>query len=253
MQSATAYPDDRFIGKNMLAGGIFFVLTFVASIPALLLYDPVLNNASYVLGAGHDTRIAWGAFLEVILMVANIGSATALFPILKRHSESVAISYVASRIVESTIIGVGIIGLLAVVTLRQDLGGANAADAAVLTTTASALVAVHDWTFLFGPAFCAGLGNGILLGFLMYKSGLMPRRLALLGLVGGPIAVGTAVAVLFGAYDQKSAISFIFTIPEIIWEVTISIWLVVDGIRRMGAGSAAKMSTGAPVPVSEPA
>ncbi len=222
---------DEKTRKAMLVTGVLFILTFVTSIPALLLYGPVLDNANYVLSGGHDTRIAFGAFLELALVVANAGTAIALYPVVRRYTETVAIGYVASRLFESMMIALGILSLLTVVTLRQDVGGANATDPNTLTAIANALVAFHDWTFLIGPAFCAGFGNGILLGYMMYKSGLMPRRLALIGLVGGPMAVGTAIAVLFGAYEQVSPISFFFTVPEIIWEATFGIFLTVKALR----------------------
>jgi hypothetical protein len=117
------------------------------------------------------------------------------------------------------------------VTLRQDLAGGAGTDPAVLETVGRSLVAIHDWTFLLGPAFCAGFGNGLLLGYLMYKSGLVPRRMALLGVVGGPLAFATATAVLFGAYEQTSGLSFLFTIPEIAWELSLGIYLIVKGFR----------------------
>lgn len=237
---------DETTRRAMLAGGILFILTFVTSIPGLLLYGPILDNSDYVLTAGHDTQVTFGALLELGLVIANIGTAIAFFPILKRHSESIALSYVASRIFESIVIAVGIISVLSVVTLRQDIGGPNAADPNTLVTIASSLIAIHDWTFLFGPAFCAGFGNGILLGYLMYKSGLMPRRLAIIGLIGGPIALATAVAVLFGAYEQVSSISFLLTIPEIVWELSVGFYLTVKGIQlgrarsRSGSGYGAQ-------------
>jgi hypothetical protein len=211
--------------------GVWFVITFVASIPALILYDPVLNDTGYILGAGADTRVQLGAFLEVITAIANIATAVVLFPILKRQSESIALGYVALRVLESTVIVVGLISVLAVVTLRQDLAGAAGSDAAVLETVGRSLVAVKDGTFLLGPAFCAGFGNGLLLGYLMYRSGLVPRRMAMLGLIGGPLAFATATAVLFGAYEQTSATNFIFTIPEIAWEASLAVYLVVKGFR----------------------
>lgn len=210
--------------------GVWFVLTFVFSIPALLLYDPVLNDVNYVVGSGADTRVQAGALLEVLLAIANIATAVVLFPILKRQSESISLGYVASRILESTIIVVGVVSVLAVLTLRQDLAGTSAADGSLVTVGRS-LVAIKDATFLLGPAFCAGFGNGLLLGYLMYRSGLVPRPMALIGLIGGPIAFATATAVLFGAYDQQSAVNFLFTLPEIVWEASLSIWLVVKGFR----------------------
>jgi hypothetical protein len=132
---------------------------------------------------------------------------------------------------ESTIIVVGLISLLAVVTLRQDLAGAAGSDRATLDVVGRALVAIKDGTLLLGPAYCAGLGNGLLLGYLMYRSGLVPRRMALLGVIGGPLSVVGATCVLFGAWEQTSATQFIFTIPEIAWEASLGIYLIVKGFR----------------------
>ena len=221
------------------AAGIWFILTFVASIPALFLYKPVVDHAAgYILGAGHDTRIAFGALLEVILAVSGIATAVVLFPVLRRVKEGVALGYVAARILESTVIVVGLISLMSVVTLRQDLAG-KGGDAASLTVAGHLLVAVHDWTFLLGPAFVAGLGNGLLLGYLMYKSELVPRRMAVFGLVAGSLALVTATAVLFGAWDQTSTIGGLFTAPEFVWEAFLGIYLTFWGFRPAGVAALA--------------
>jgi hypothetical protein len=217
--------------RTARVAGVWFVITFVASIPALLLYDPVLNDTGCILGAGADTRVQLGAFLEIVTAIAGIATAVVLFPIVKRQSEAIALGYVATRVLESTIIVVGLISLLAVVTLRQDLGGAAGSDRATLDAVGRALVAIKDGTFLLGPAYCAGLGNGLLLGYLMYRSGLVPRRMALLGVIGGPLSVVGAIFVLFGAWEQTSATQFIFTIPEIAWEASLGIYLIVKGFR----------------------
>src|SRR5918996_1871357 len=140
--------------------GMLFALTFVTSIAGLLLYDPVLNDADYILGDGADTRIQLGALCEILLAITGIGTAVVLWPIVRRQSETLALSYVASRVVESTVIVVGLISLLSVVTLREDFAGAGA-DAGSLTVRGETLVAIHDWTFLLGPAFCVGV-NGLL-------------------------------------------------------------------------------------------
>src|SRR3954452_20489356 len=163
-------------------GGLF-LLTFVTSIAGALLYNAVLDHKDYILNGSADGRIALGALLEIGLVITNIGTAVVLFPIARGYSETLSLSWVASRIVESTIIAVGAISLLSVVTLHRD----GAADSGALLVQAQSLVAIHDWTFLFGPGFCVGVGNGIILGCLMWKTQLMPRRLALLGLVGGPL------------------------------------------------------------------
>ena len=114
-----------FTRKVSLITGVAFLITFAASIPAAFyFYAPVLDTADYILGAGADTRIGWGAVLEVILVVANIATAVALYPVLKRQNEGLALGYVAARTFESAMIAVGIIAMLAVVTMRQELAGA---------------------------------------------------------------------------------------------------------------------------------
>src|SRR5207344_1302543 len=209
--------------------GLWFIGTFVFSIPAVFLYDPVLNDANYIFGGGLDARISLGALLEIFLAISNIATAVVFFPVLKRVNESVALGYVASRTVESAMIVAGLISLMSVVTLRDDFGGD--ADPASLNIAGHTLVAFHDWTFLLGPQFCSGLGNGLLLGYLMYKSGLVPRRMAMLGLIGGPLAFVGGVLVLFGAVANPSATLFALTAIEIVWEASLAIYLTVKGYR----------------------
>src|SRR4051794_5649656 len=210
--------------------GMFMVLTFI-SIPALLLYDPVLNHTSFVAGSGGNGRVYLGALFEMLTLIGGIGMAVTLFPVLRRQSESLALGYVTVRVVESCLIAVGIVSLLAVVTLRQDLAGGAGTDSASLILSGRSLVAIHDATFLLGPAFCAAIGNGLILGYLMLRSGLVPRRLAQLGLVGGSLALVTALLVLFGAYGQTSGASFVLTLPEAVWELSLGIYLIVKGFK----------------------
>ena len=220
----------EFLRKPGRIAGLWFLATFVFSIPAVLLYDPILNNADYILGNGLDARISMGVLLEILLAIANIATAVVFFPVLKRVNEAVALGYVASRTIESAMILTGVISLMSVLTLRDDLSGAGG-DAASLVLAGHTLVALHDWTFLLGPQFCSGFGNGLLLGYLMYRSALVPRRMAMLGLIGGPLAFIGGVFVLFGAFDDPSAGLFAFTIVEIAWEASLAIYLTVKGYR----------------------
>lgn len=219
--------------KIALVTGVLFIITFVTSMPAVFIfYHPLLSDPTkYMAGTGADWRVSLGALLEVILAIAGIGSAVVLYPVVKRQNRIVALGYVTSRVMESAAIMVGIFSLLAVVTLRHDYAGAAGADSASLVTAARSFVALHDAAFLLGPTLLAGLGNGMLLGYLMYRSGLMPRGLALLGLIGGPLVIAAAVAVLFGVFKAGSAAQFIATIPEIIWELSICIYLTVKGFK----------------------
>jgi hypothetical protein len=189
--------------KIALVTGVFFIITEVAAIRGFILYGPVLNGADYVVGSGADTRVFLGAFFEIILAIAVIGTSVTLFPILRRQNEGIALGYVAARVLEAVVITVGIISLLSVVTLRQDLAGAAGANAASLETVGKSLVALHDWTMLFGPSFAGGVGT-LLLAYLMYSSRLVPRFIAVMGLVGGPLIFATATGVLFGLYGKFS-------------------------------------------------
>ncbi len=217
--------------RTALIAGVWFAITFLASIPALLLYEPLLKHHDYILGGGADTRVALGASLEIILVIANIATAVVLYPILRRQSPSISLGYVASRTIESAIIAVGIISVLSLMTLQQDVGGPGAADGASLVLAGRSLVAFHDWTFLLGPAFCAGFGNGLLLGYMMYRSGLVPRGMAMLGLIGGPLIFASGIAIIFGAFDNGSTASSVLALPEIAWEASLTIYLIVKGFR----------------------
>jgi hypothetical protein len=210
--------------------GWLMASTFLTSIPAaLILYTPVLNETDYIVGGGEDTRVTLGAFLEILLMIGNVGTAVVMFPILRRYSETLSLSYVASRTIEATLIGVGAISLLSVVTLRDDLAASIGANETPLDIAGRTLVAVHDWTFLFGPGFCVGV-DGILLGWMMYRTGLMPPRLAMLGVIGGPLIFLSAIAVLFNVYEQDGPHP-LFSLPEAAFEASFAIYLIVKGFR----------------------
>jgi hypothetical protein len=210
--------------------GAWFLGTFVFSIPAFFFYGPILDDADYVVRGSGSTSIAVGALLEILLAIAGIATAVVIFPIVKRVNESIALGYVASRTVESILILTGVLSLMAVVALHQDLAATASTDETVIDVS-RALVAVHEQTRLLGPQFCAGLGTGILLGYLMWRSRLLPRSMVIIGLVGGPLAVLAGVGVLLGAWDATSALPVALTAPEAIWELSLSVWLLARGFR----------------------
>jgi hypothetical protein len=216
--------------KRARVFGVLYLITFVTSIPALLLYEPVLRDpVGYIAGAGHDHRILFGALLELLLIIANIGTAVVIFPIVKRRSEELALGYVTARIVESVFILVGIVSVLGIITLRNQVAGASEG------TIAYTLAAIKDWTFLLGPGWVVGWGNGLILGYLMYRSGLVPRRATWLGLLGGPLIIISGTAVMF-AGDHPSntlhSLQGIATIPEAVWELFLGVYCTIWGFRR---------------------
>jgi hypothetical protein len=234
--------------------GVLFIVTFVTAIPAaLVLYTPVLDDANYVVGTGADGSVALGALLEVLLIVANVGTAVALFPILKRQNEGLALGYVTARLVECTFIAIGIVSLLAVVTLRQDFADAASGDPSSLVTAGRSLVAVHDWTFLLGPGWVVGVGNGLILGWLMYRSGLVPRGMALLGLVAGPVLLAGGTAALLGVIEPDSALKTLSAGPEFVWELSLGIYLMVKGFKASGVERLQADRRAVPPPQAVPA
>src|SRR3954470_694320 len=227
--SASDRPAEMSLRRLARITGLLWIAPFITSIPAVLLSDPLLNDPNFILGAGGgDSRIYIGATLELLLIIANIGTAVVPFALFRRYNEKLAVGYVTARLVECGFIAVGIVSVLAIVTLRQDPAGASDDT---LVALGQSLVAVHDATFLLGPGIVVGVGNGMILGYLMYSSGLLPRRLALFGIVGGPLLFVSGIAVMFGAFDINSAPRFVCAVPEIIWEASIGIYLTFKGFK----------------------
>lgn len=216
-------PSDR-VRRTALIFGVLYLLTFVFSIVGLALYGPVLHPPKFMGASGGDARVRIGLACEVLLIIANVGTAVVIFPIVRRENEALAIGYVAARLIEATFIAIGIVCLLAVVTLRHDAG-------ASLLPSAKSLVAVRNWTFVLGPGFWAGLGNGLILGYLMYRSGLMPRGLAIVGMVGGTLICITGLLVVLDVSNRGGTAQVIATVPEFIWELSLGIYPTVKGFK----------------------
>jgi hypothetical protein len=215
--------------KTALAAGLLYLITYLA-IPTLALYDPLLSDPAYILGSGSDSGVLWGAVLELIVAFAIVGTGVVLFPVMKRQNEGVALGFVAARIFEAGVIVVGVISLLSIVTLRQDVGAAGGANAATLVIAGQSLVAIHDWTFLIGQTLLPGI-NALLLGSLMYRSGLVPRVIPLLGLIGGPLLISSAIGQVLGVNEQYSAWSAIAVLPIFVWELFLGLWLTFKGFK----------------------
>ena len=227
--------------RNARIFGVLFLITFVTSIGALALFQSVLDDpAGYIAGDGKDNQIYLGAFLELRLIIANVGTAVVLYPIVRRQNELLAIGYVAARIIECVFIAGGIILELGVVSLRQ-----NSPDAGELAVSFAAL---KDWTFLFGPG-SSSPSRRLILGYLMYKSDLVPRRMPWLGLIGGPLLLVSSIGTLFDWWGAGTTVPAILVIPEFLWELFLGIYAAVWGFRKdapiLAARSTVAPQTGA--------
>ena len=215
--------------------GWLFVVTYVTSISAKVGFYPPLFDGNYVTGPGEDSRVLWGAFMEAILIIANIGSATALYTVVKHRYPNLGLSFIAARIMESVFIGVGILAVLTVVTLRQDYAAADDQSAAGLAAVGDAFLVMQEWTFNLGPMFVVGVGNGCILGWMMFRTGLVPRRLAMFGLVGGPLIVISGSAAILHLIEPGGAVQQLSAAPEFIWELGLGIYLIVKGFKTPSA------------------
>jgi hypothetical protein len=225
--AATRPPMDR-MRRTSLAAGILYLITFV-SIPTLILFQPVRNGADFVLGAGSDTGVLLGAFSEVIVALAGIGTAVVLFPVAKRISETAALGFVTSRVVEGALIIVGVVSVLSLVTLRNDVAGTADADPASLVTTGHTLAATYDWTFLLSQSL-APVFNALCLGYVLYRSGLVPRVLPTIGLIGAPLLLAADIAIFFGVFDRTGPIA-LAALPIAVWEFSLGVYLTVKGFK----------------------
>jgi hypothetical protein len=214
--------------KTALVAGIFYLITFI-SIPTLALYGPIKNHQDWILGFGGHTAVLVGGFLEVIVALAGIGTAVTLYPVVKRQNESLALGFAAARVLEAGMIFTGVVSLLSLVTLRQDLGGAAGANTAALVATGASHVAVYNWTFLLGQSLMPAI-NALLLGSLMYRSRLVPRIIPVLGLIGAPLLIASVVTTLFRTDHQITVLALGF-LPVAIWEFSLGVWLVVKGFN----------------------
>jgi hypothetical protein len=221
-RTATKRAPTDSLRKIALVAGVLYLITFV-SIPTLALYGPV-HDPNYIVGLGPDTSVLFGGILEMIVAFACIGTAVALYPVVKRQNEGIAMGFVGSRVLEAATIVTGVASLLSIVTLRQAGAGADA------LITGHALVALYDRMFLLGQSLLP-VANALLLGSLLYRSRLVPRVLPLLGFIGAPLLLASDVATLFGFIDRTSALSGLAALPIALWEFSLGVWLVVKGFK----------------------
>ena len=215
--------------------GWLFIGTFITAIGAKILFVNGLGGSfsemRFIPGAVSETSVYLGAILEFGVIVTNIATAVVIYPIVKRQSEGVALGYVTARIMESAFILVGLMSIISMVSVGDALAGATGAEATALAVQGDSLAATYDWAFLFGPGLVVGFGNGLMLGYLMYRSGLVPRRMAMLGLIGGPMLIVSFVMILFGVYENGSGPAFLMALPEIAWEASLGVYAAWKGFR----------------------
>ncbi|WP_433502672.1 DUF4386 domain-containing protein [Pseudonocardia halophobica] len=229
IRPTTTRPDP--LRRRAFAAGALYLVTFV-SIPTLALFGPLHDPARFLLGTGTDAAVQWGALSEVVVALAGVGTAVVLFPVVKRQSETAALGFVASRVIEAALILVGVVALLTLLAVRGTAG----ADPAALIPTGQALVAVYDKAFLLSQSL-APVFNALCLGYVLYRSRLVPRILPVIGLVGAPMLLASDIAILFGLYDRAAPIAALLALPIAAWEFSLGVYLLVKGFRPTGVAA----------------
>jgi hypothetical protein len=213
--------------RTAFVAGLLYLATFVAGIPPSFLYGPVLDDPNAVLTAGNDGQILWGVFLDLCTGMAGIGTAVALYSVVKRQHEGAALGFVTTRVIEGAMLFIAALSMLTLVSVRQ--AAASATDPSMLAI-GQTLVDVRNGAYLLGPGLMPAF-NACLLGYLMYRSGLVPRWMPTLGLIGAPLLFSSSLGTLFGVNDSMSLWTGIATIPIFIWELSIGLYMTFKGFR----------------------
>lgn len=211
--------------------GALFITAAVTAIVAVLLYRPILNNSNYLIaGAAHKNQIVLGAIFELILACSVIGISILMFPIFKKYNESIALGYVCFRLFEAALIVVGIVSVLSLLTLSQEFVKAGALNASSFQASGTMLIAIHDWTFKLGPDFMLGV-NTMMCGYLLYKLKLVPRFIAVAGVIGATLILIATTFEMFGVFLPLSTWGKILAMPIAVYEMTLAVWLIVKGFN----------------------
>jgi len=228
---APTRPQMDLMRKVSLAGGIAYLVTFAASIPQLKLFaDVIADPTGYISTPVSNAAVQWGSVLEVLTAASGVATAVVLYPVMRRVSRTAAIGFVTSRVVEAALILVGVVSILSVLTLQQHFAGATGAQAQSLGVTGESLVAMRQWTFLLGPGVMAGV-NDLLLGYLLYRSGLVGRVIPMIGLVGAPIILAGDTVTILGGWGQTSGPGLLCALPVAVFELSVGVYLTVKGFR----------------------
>jgi hypothetical protein len=211
--------------------GVFFILAAVTAIAGLILYDPLLKSPDYLIkGAEHANQVLLGALMELFLVVSAVGTATTLFPILRKYNETIALWHVCFRFLEAIIITIGVISMLSLLTLSREFVAAGAPDMASFHSSGIVLKAIHDWTFMLGPLFMLGI-NTMMYSYIFYKTKLVPRFIPILGMTGATLVFINALLVLFGVVQQISGLGAVFALPIAANEMILAVWLIIKGFN----------------------
>lgn len=212
--------------------GVLFILAAVSAVAGVLLYDPILKDSNYLIkGSEHSNQVILGVVMELILVVSAIGTATTMFPLLRKYNETIALWHVCFRFLEAVVITIGIISVLSLLTLSREYVAGGITDITSYQASGTLLKAIHEWTFLLGPNFMLGI-NTMMYSYIFYKSKLVPRFIPILGMTGATLVFICAFLVMFGVIEQVSLWGGLLALPVAANEMILAVWLIVKGFNE---------------------
>ena len=219
--------------KTAISVGVLFIIGTVAGMISLGVFtDPILGAPNYLAGvSANEAKVIMGALLELVMGVALVGMALAVYPVLKKFSAPLAIGYFGARIVELVIYIIGVVSLLTLVTLSQEFAGAGDPSAAYFQITGTLLLAVRDWgghAVLDVAVFPLG---ALILNYVLYRARLTPRWLSAWGLVGAVLYWTAGLLVLFELITPLETIHIALQAPLGVQEMVLAVWLIVKGFN----------------------
>lgn len=237
----------RTIRINAIVTGVLFIIASATAVIGVYLYGPIITGPDYLSsGAANGNRVILGALNELILACAAIGTGIMLYPHLRKHNESLALGYVCFRLFEAVVITVGLVGVLALVTVSRDFVGAAAADAAAFRATGTALLAVREWAFILGPNLLLGV-NTLLCSYVLFRTRLVPRPIAVMGLTGATLMTLAGPLLMFGVVRLWSPALVLMAAPVALYEMILAVWLIAKGFNAAATAPApATVAPGAP-------
>jgi hypothetical protein len=228
------------MNSNKLAAkmvGVLFILAAVSAVAGVLLYDPFLTSSDYLAkGSEYYNQVVLGAVMELILVISAVGTATIMFPLLRKYNETIALWHVCFRFLEAVVITIGIISVLALLTLSKEYVAGGATNIASYQASGTTLKAIHDWTFSLGPNFMLGI-NTMMYSYIFYKSKMVPRFIPILGMTGATLVFICAFLVMFDVIDQVSLWGGLLALPVAANEMILAVWLIVKGFNESAIDS----------------
>lgn len=223
--------------RNGILIGIFYIVAAVSAVVAVLCYDPVLNDNWYLAVInGKKTELLVGVLNDLFLVMAAVGTAIMLFPYLRRWNEHLALGYLCFRFMEAVFIAIGAVSILGLLQLSIHYEASGIHNQENLSDIGYLLQGLHRWTSMLGPNFMLGV-NTILYSYLLFRTRLVPRPLAMFGMVTAVLVFTAGLLEMFGALEPYSAAKGFLALPVGVYEMSLAAFLIVKGFNHVKPGT----------------